>query len=140
MPASQYTRQNVVNSILRATALPLPTVTYVSLHTADPGVLGANEVSTATWPGYARRDSAVGVGAPASGWSAADTNGNSKNAKQITFPANNAAGPETITHFGIWDALTGGNLIAYGALTTARTLAVGDVLVFDVNTLSVTLT
>lgn len=140
MPASQYIRQNVVNSILRAVALPLPANTYVSLHTADPGPTGANEVSTGTWPGYVRRDASNGVGGIASGWSAADTTGNSKNAKQITFPGNNATGPVTVTNFGIWDAVTGGNLIAYGTLTTSRTLAVGDILVFDVNSLSVTLT
>lgn len=138
--ASVYTKQNVINSILRGVALPLPATVYVSLHTADPGVDGANEISAVSWPGYTRRDASAGIGGPSSGWSAADTNGNSKNAKQITFPNNNSPGPITITHFALWDAATGGNMILSGTLATARTLAVGDIIVFDVNALSATLT
>jgi hypothetical protein len=138
--ASTYTKENVINAILRGVALPLPATVYVSLHTADPGVDGSNEVTLAAWPGYLRRDAANGVGGVASGWSAADSSGNSKNAKQVTFPSNNGAGPITITHFALWDANVAGNMIVSGILTVARTLAIGDILVFDVNALSATLT
>lgn len=137
--ASTYTRQRVMDAILRGVALSLPSATYVSLHTADPGPAGANEATLGAWPGYARRDAAVG-GAIASGWSATDTNGVTRNAKQITFPNNNGAAPITITHYAVWDASTGGNCICYGALTTPRTLQIGEVALFDVNTLANSLT
>jgi len=140
MAASTYTRQNVVNALLRGVALPLPDTVYVSLHTADPGSTGANEVTTGAWPDYVRRDAANGIGGVASGWSATDVNGSSKNAKQITFPNNNGGGPITVTHCALWDAANAGNMICGGTLTTPRTLLVGEVLVFDTNTLSATLT
>lgn len=137
--ASTYTRQRVMDAILRGVALSLPAGTYVSLHTADPGPAGANEVSLAAWPSYSRRDAAAG-GAVASGWSATDTNGQTRNAKQIPFPSNNGAAPVTITHFAVWDAITSGNMICYGALTTPRTVGVSEVVLFDVNTLTASLT
>jgi|SRR5213595_3437707 len=135
--ASAYTRDNVLNSILRGAVLPLPTHTYVSLHTADPGTAGASEVAGA-WPAYARRQAENNL-AIGNGWTAAAA-GQCKNVYQLTYPAQDGGGAVTVTHFGIWDALTGGNLIATGTLTTPRLVAPGDVLVFDVQTLTVTLT
>lgn len=139
MPASVYTQQNVLNAALRGTVYPLPAGTYISLHTADPGETGASEVSTGTWPGYVRRHVENGA-AIGTGWSAADANGQSKNAKQITFPTNNGAGNITISHFAIWDDLAAGNLIATGVLNTPVTLAIGEIQVFDINALTVTQT
>lgn len=138
MGASTYTRNNVLNGALRGTAYPLPAGTYVSLHTADPGLTGANEVSLVAWPGYLRRHAENGS-AIGTGWSAS-TAGETKNAKQITFPSNDGAAPVTVTHFAVWDALSSGNCINSGALNTPITLAVGDVQVFDVNALTVTQT
>lgn len=135
--ASNYTIANVLNAILRGTAMPLPAGTYISLHTAIPGGAGANEVSLAAWPNYVRRHAETG--AIGTGWSAA-SGGQSQNSNQITFPNNNGAGPITITHFGIWDAANAGNLLAFGALAVSRTLAVGDILVFDVNSLTTSMT
>jgi hypothetical protein len=136
--ASDYTRNNVLNGILRGAAIPVPTHTYVSLHTGAPGVNGANEVLTANWPAYVRRqaENNLAIGA---GWTAA-ASGQTKNALQMTWPAQDGAGAVTVSHFGIWDALSGGNLIAYGTLTTPQLLGPGDVLVFDVQTLTVTMT
>ncbi|MGB2469903.1 MAG: phage tail fiber protein, partial [Flavobacteriales bacterium] len=34
----------------------------------------------------------------------------------------------TITHFGIFDASSSGNLLYHGALTASKTIATGDVL------------
>lgn len=133
--ASNYTETNIINALLRGTAFPLPTGVYVSLHTANPGEAGGNEVSTAAWPSYVRKDAADG-GAIDSGWSA-PTDGQTKNAKQILYPSMNGAGAVALTHWALYDASTGGNLLAYAPLTTPRTLNPGDVFVFDVNTLTV---
>ena len=133
---SLYTKNNILRSLLQATAFPLPAGTWVSLHTADPGETGANEITTGTWPAYVRRK-AEGAGAMGTGWTTATT-GQTANTNQLTYPANNAAGNVTITHFAIWDAQTGGNCLESAALTTARTLAVGDILVFDTGSLTVT--
>lgn len=123
--ASNYTENNVINAMLRGVAFPLPSAVYVSLHTADPGESGGNEVSTSAWPAYSRRDTAVG-GAIASGW-AAPTDGVTTNLKQIPFPGQNGAGDVTVTHWALYDAITGGNMLTHAALQTPRTLHIGDV-------------
>jgi len=46
----------------------------------------------------------------------------------------------TITHAGIFDALTTGNLLAWAPLTTSRTINNGDVLRIPAGDLDVTLT
>ena len=43
----------------------------------------------------------------------------------------------TITHFGVWDAPTGGNFLCGAALYAARTLNPGDVFVFDIGSLTI---
>ena len=49
------------------------------------------------------------------------------------------AGYGTVTHVGIFDASTGGNLIAYAALTASKTIDTGDVLRLPAGDLDVTL-
>lgn len=135
--ASNYTEANVINAVLRGVSFPIPTGVYVSLHTADPGEAGGNEVSTGNWPAYVRKDAAVG-GAIASGWDA-PTDGVTQNAKQITYPGMNGATNVTVTHWAIYDAASGGNMLAHAALQTSRTLQPGDVFVFDIGSLTVTM-
>ncbi|HTN66412.1 MAG TPA: hypothetical protein VL051_09550 [Burkholderiaceae bacterium] len=133
--ASNYTETNVINALLRGVPFPLATAIYIGLHTADPTDAGGGEVDLADWPGYVRKDAAVG-GAIASGWSD-PVDGLTRNAKQIIYPSNNGADNVTITHWAAYDAATGGNMLTHAALDTPRTLEPGDVFVFDVNTLTV---
>lgn len=137
--ASNYTEKNILNAMLRGVAYPLPTQTYVSLHTGSPSEDGStNEVSTGTWPGYVRRQaeqgSAIGTGwvAPAAGDTSVSTN-----AKQITYPVQDGVVDVTVTHMAVWDAASGGNMLTYAILDAARTLSPLDVLVFDIGQLSV---
>lgn len=133
--ASNYTENNVINALLRGVAFPLPAKTYLALHTANPGETGANEVTTAAWPSYVRKDAEAG-GAIGTGWSA-PSDGTTTNTKQILYPPHNGASAVTITHFSIWDAATNGNMLCYAALNTARTLQPGDVFVFDIGSLTI---
>ena len=135
--ASNYTEANVINSLLRGVAFPVPSTVYIGLHTSDPTDAGGNEVSTTNWPAYVRRDAAVG-GVVSSGW-AAPTDGVTTNAKQITYPGMNGASNVTVTHWALYDAATGGNMLAHAVLQTARTLQPGDVFVFDIGSLTVTM-
>lgn len=135
--ASNYTENNVINALLRGVTFPLPSTVYVGLHTADPTDAGGNEVSTGNWPAYVRKDAAVG-GAIASGWSA-PSDGVSTNAKQIVYPGQNGVSNITVTHWALYDAATSGNMLAHAALQTSRTLQPGDVFVFDIGTLTVTM-
>lgn len=140
--ASDYTEDNILKALLRGTAFPLPTGTYVSLHTADPGDTGANEVSVVAWPSYVRKHAENG-GAIGAGWSAPSTSGSgrvSSNSLQIVYPSNNGAGTVTVTHFAIWDAVSGGNCLGSAALNTPQAITVAGVLIFDVGSLTITTT
>ena len=94
---------------------PLETTAYVSLHTADPGNTGANEISGS---GYARQGPVGFTNAGAN-----PTVGS--NTAIITYPAATAAWG-TIGYFGLWDAATAGNYRGSGAVTTPKTINSGD--------------
>jgi hypothetical protein len=134
--ASDYLENALANAVLRGVAFTSPTKTYISLHTAAPGDTGANEVSLSAFPAYLRKDAALG-GVQADAWTAA-SGGVSKNALQLIYAVYDGAAPLTITHFGVWDALTTGNNLLNGALAASRTLNPGDVFVVDVQKLTVT--
>ncbi len=115
---SNYLEAVIVNLTLRATAFSAPTP-YLALFIADPTDAGTltNEVS---YTGYARLSTAGNWDAPSG------VDNQTANTAQIVFPANNGATSPVITHFGILDALSGGNLLYSGALTAAKTIAPGD--------------
>lgn len=72
---------------------------YASLHTADPGATGANEVSGGS-PAYARK---------AITWNAASGGALDNNANPVfDVPAST-----TITHVGLWSAVSAGTF--YGS-------------------------
>lgn len=121
MAVSTYERDNRLK-IFRGTAYPtVPANHYISLHSADPGLTGASELSGSA---YARVAIAPGTGT----WSAPATNGSVReisNSGAVTFPT--ASGNwTTATHFGVWDAATVGNFIRGAALTASKTVASGD--------------
>lgn len=124
MPMSTYAANKTLDFWLRGVAMVAPTAVYISLHTADPGNSGANEVSLVAWPAYIRKDPAAG-GAIATGWLAAAAKATT-NLLDMLWPGNNGAGAITITHFGIWDAPTAGNFIIGDAITVPRTLQPTD--------------
>lgn len=133
--ASNYTEDNVINALLRGVAFPVPSGIYISLHTSNPGDTGAGEVSTSAWPAYVRKDAADG-GDVDEGW-AVPSDGTTTNLKQILYPSQNGASAVTITHFGLWDAASGGNYLCGASLFASRTLNPGDVFVFDIGSMTV---
>lgn len=135
---SNYTETSIIETTLRGAAFPVPAGVYVALFTADPtdANVTANEVQVAAWPAYVRKDAADSA-AISTGWTAA-ADGVSSNAKSITFAANNGAGAVTVTHVGLYDAASGGNLLYHAPLTASKTLLVGDVLSFGIGSITVT--
>ena len=113
MAKSNYIENKVLDAILRHTTTGggFPTANpYVSLHTADPGETGASEVSGGS---YARQQAAFD----------AAVSGASTNSSNIDFAAMPVA---TVTHIGIWDALSGGNFLYHGALASSKTTTSGQ--------------
>ena len=123
---SNYLETQLFNEVLRATNYAAPTTVYVSLHTADPTDAGGGaEVSGGS---YARVSCTTGTSGTGAGSVFTDTNattGALDNASAITFPSP-TANWGTVTHFGIWDAASGGNLLIHGAMTTSRVINNGD--------------
>ena len=123
---SNYLENALVNVTLRATSYTAPTTVYVALYTTDP--TDADTGTECSGTAYARQS--ITFGAP--------SNGVSTNSAVIDFPqAGGAWG--TITHIGIRDALTTGNLLYHSPLDTSKTIASGDVFRVASGSLSVTL-
>lgn len=102
-----------------------PTAWFVALYTGAPSDAGGGtEVSGGA---YARQAVTFSV--------SGDT---ATNSGAIEYPTA-TAGYGTVTHVGIFDASTGGNLIAYAALTASKTIDTGDVLRLPAGDLDVTL-
>jgi hypothetical protein len=124
---SNYLENALLNATLRNTSYTSPATVYAALFTSDPTDAGTGTECTGT--GYAR--TAITFAAPSGG---VTTN----SAAACEFPQ--ATGDwGTITHFGIFDALTTGNLLYYGALTTSKVISSGDVFKFSTSSVSVTL-
>jgi hypothetical protein len=123
---SNYLENALINATLRNTSYTSPATVYAGLFTSDPTDAGSGtEVSGGS---YARK--AVTFGAP--------SNGASVNSAAVEFDqATDNWG--TITHFGIFDASSSGNLLYHGALTASKTIETGDVFKFATSSVSVTL-
>ena len=122
---SDYLENKVLLHVLANTAYSSPTTVYLGLHTADPTDAGTGtEVSGNA---YARQVAAFTV-----------TNDTASNTSAIEFPT--ATGSwGTVSHVGIWDNLTGGNLLFHGQLSASKTIASGDVFRVPAGDLDITL-
>jgi hypothetical protein len=106
---------------------PLTTSAYVSLHTADPGDSGANEISGGA---YARQGAVT--------FSNAGNNPTvASNSAIVTFPVATGAWG-TITHFGVWSAATAGTFRGSGAVATPKAVNNGDTARFAAGALTIT--
>ena len=123
---SNYLENALINVTLRATSYTAPTTVYVALYTTDP--TDADTGTEVTGGSYAR--TAVTFAAP--------SNGVSTNSADVTFPTCSAAWG-TVTHIGLRDASTAGNLLYHTALDASKTIATGDVFRIASGSLSVTL-
>ena len=102
-----------------------PTAWYVALYTATPNDAGGGtEVSGSA---YARQSVAFSV----SGNTASNTGA-------VEYPTSTGS-YGTVSHVGIFDASTGGNLLAYSALNVAKAIATGDVFRIPAGDLDITL-
>jgi hypothetical protein len=123
---SNYLENALVNATLRNTAYTSPSTVYLALYTSDP--TDADSGTECSGTSYARQS--ITFGAP--------SNGVTTNSAAIEFPqAGGAWG--TITHIGIRDASTSGNLLYHTPLDASKTIATGDVFRVAIGSLSVTL-
>jgi len=127
MSFSNSTETLVLNWLLTAGTATRPTAWYLALYTAAPGEAGGGTEVTTVGTAYARQSAAFTV----SGNTASNTSA-------VEFPTATAS-YGTVSHVGVFDAVTGGNLIAYAALTTSKVIDTGDVLRVPAGDLDITL-
>ncbi len=126
---SDYWENKILDHIF-GKASYTPATIYMGLSTADP-LDDASGLAEPSGNGYARVQTA------ASDWNAA-SNGTVDNANDITFPeATDSWG--TITHFALFDAATGGNMLSHGPLSQSKTINSGDTAKFATGDLNVSL-
>lgn len=104
----------------------MPAAVYIGLNTSATG--DDNSGTQVSGGSYTRM--AVTFSAAVSG--------STSNSATVTFPTATASWG-TVTHFGIYDASSGGNLLYWGALTVSKTVDNGDVFTFPSGNLTVTL-
>lgn len=126
MSMSNYLENKLQDHVLRNVAYTPPTTVYAALYTTDP--TDADTGTEVSGNAYARQ--AITFGASA--------NGVSSNTGVVTFPVATGAWG-TVTHFGIRDAITGGNLLHSGALSASQSVILNNQIVFNAGQISVTL-
>ena len=126
---SDYWENEILDHLFDKGVYTPPTI-YVALSTADPRDDGAGACEP-TGGSYTRVETSNADWASASG-------GAISNANAIEFPQA-TANWDTITHFALYDAAVGGHLLACGPLSSAKTVAVGDLVRVPVGNLTVTL-
>jgi hypothetical protein len=125
MSFSNTYETNVLTWTFTTGAVTRPTAWYIGLFTDNPGeAQGGTEVSGGS---YVREAVTFTV--------SGDT---ATNSAAVEWPVA-TANWGNITHIAVYDALTGGNQIAYAALTTPKTIASGDVIRVPAGDLDVTL-
>lgn len=121
--ASTYYREQVLNQWFRAQSVTIPTSTWFALHTEDPGTDGSG--AEVTGGDYER----VEIPSNTTNWSAPTTGTGVEaitNLLTLTFPVPTADWG-TITHWALWTADTGGEVLIYGEFPTPRAVLLGDV-------------
>ena len=127
MSFSNYLETELLDHVFANNAYTSPTTVYVSLHTANPDEDGSGTEVSTSGTAYVRQSGAFTVSGNTATTSAA-----------IEYPTA-TAGYGTVTHIGIWDASSAGNMLAYAALTASKTIASGDVFRIPAGDIDITL-
>lgn len=131
---SNYLENKVLDHVIGGPDYTRPATLYVALCTTAP--TDASTGSTIVEPSgdnYSR----TAVTNNATNFPAASS-GSKANGTVITCPT--ASGSwGTITHIALMDASSAGNVVAWGALDTSKTIDSGDTISFAISALTVTL-
>ena len=123
---SNFLENALINATLRNTTYTSPATVYVSLYTSDP--TDADSGTEVSGGSYARTSATFD----------APSNGVTQNSADITFPTATASWG-TVSHIGVHDASTAGNLLFHTALDTSKTIDSGDIFKIETGNLTVTL-
>jgi hypothetical protein len=133
---TQFATNLLLNRLLRGVAGSFPATVYVGLYTATPSDTGGGtESTTGQITNYARQPITVGTGV-----FAAASAGSTSNSNIIDFGTSSGGTGSAVTQWGIFDAVTAGNLLFWGDLTTPQTVSSGNPYNFAIGALVIALT
>jgi len=125
---SDHAEALLLDWLMTTDSVTRPTAWYVALYTAAPSDSGGGtEVSGS---GYSRQSVTMA--------SATSPGGTTSNTGAVSFTASGGDWG-SITHIGIHDASSGGNLLWHGAMTASKTVADGDTLEFSIGNIDLTI-
>ena len=110
---TNYLENKLLDHFLGTTAYTMPSPVYVALFTVAPGDAGGG--TEVTGGSYARKTAAF----------TAASSGATSNSANIDFTGMPAA---TTVAIALFDAITSGNMLVHGTLTTNKTTDAGDTL------------
>lgn len=121
---SNYLESKILRHIINAAAYSAPATLYLALYSSDPTEADTGTEISGGSPAYARKSIAFGT----------ESGGTVANSGSISV--NVPTG--TVTHWGIRDASSGGNLMYYGAFDVPISTTSGTPLVFAAGDLTIT--
>jgi hypothetical protein len=125
MSFSNYLETNVLGHVFGGSAYTAPTTLYLALFTSNPDEDGSG--TEVTGGAYARQTVAFTI------------SGNTASNDAAVEYATATESFGTVSHVGVYDALTSGNLMAYAALTSSKAIDIGDVFRVPTGDLDITL-
>ena len=125
MAKSNYLENKVIDHFLGTSSTSAPSNVYMGLFTSNP--TDANSGTEVSGNGYSRQVITFN----------AASSGSATNSGTVTFTAS-GGNWGTITHFGIFDASSSGNLLYHGALTDDKVIEDGDSLVVAASAITIT--
>ena len=127
MSFTNFLETEILDHVFAGSAYTAPGTHYLALFTAAPGETGGGTEVTTSGTAYVRQSVAF------------TTTGNTtSNTASVEYPTATAT-MGTVTHVGVFDAVTGGNLMAYATLTSSKAIDTGDVFRVPTGDLDITL-
>ena len=125
---SDHAENLLLNFLMTTGTATRPTNWYLALFTAAPNDAGGGTECSGN--GYSRQTVA---------WDAASgTGGTTSNSGTVTFTAS-GGNFGNVTHIGIFDASTSGNLLWHGAMAAAKQVNAGDSIQFATGSIDLTI-
>lgn len=125
MSFSNYTETGLLRHLFGGVTFTPPATLYAALSTTSPGEDGSSFTEPSALSGYTR----AAITNNTSNWitpSQVGTSGSTHNLNTVSFPQATGGNWGTITHCGIYDAASGGNLLAVSALGISKTISQDD--------------
>ena len=127
MSFTNFLETEILDHVFAGSAYSAPGTHYLALYTAAPGETGGGTEVTTSGTAYARQSVAF------------TTTGNTtSNTAAVEYPTATASFG-TVTHVGVFDAATAGNLMAYATLSSSKAIDSGDVFRVPTGDLDITL-